>query len=220
MATLHPFRALRPHPDQAARVAAVPYDVVSADEARALASGNALSFLHVSRAEIDLPPGTDAYADAVYERAAENFETLKRTALILEEQPTLYFYRLRVGDHEQTGVAGCYSLDEYDHGIIKKHERTRRDKEDDRTRHMLALGAQTGPVFLTYRASPEVDQLETRVTAGRSALRLLGARRSRAHAVARRRQRSRRACGRIPPRSGAVYRGRPSSRRERRARAG
>jgi len=166
MATLHPFRALRPHPDQAARVAAVPYDVVSTDEARALARGNPLSFLHVSRAEIDLPPGTDAYADAVYERAAENLETLKRTALILEEHPTLYFYRLRVGRHEQTGVAGCYSLDEYDRDIIKKHERTRRDKEDDRTRHMLALGAQTGPVFLTYRASPEVDQLETRVTAG------------------------------------------------------
>ncbi|HEY2907405.1 MAG TPA: DUF1015 family protein [Vicinamibacterales bacterium] len=166
MATLHPFRALRPQPDQAARVAAVPYDVVNTDEARALASGNALSFLHVSRAEIDLPPGTDAYADAVYERAAENFETLKRTALILEEQPALYFYRLRVGAHEQTGIAGCYSLDEYDRDVIKKHERTRRDKEDDRTRHMLALGAQTGPVFLTYRASPEVDQLETRVTAG------------------------------------------------------
>jgi uncharacterized protein (DUF1015 family) len=166
MATLHPFRALRPHPEQAARVAAVPYDVVSTDEARTLADGNPVSFLHVSRAEIDLPPGTDPYADAVYERAAENFERLKRTALILEEQPSLYFYRLRVGDHEQTGVAGCYSLDEYDRDIIKKHERTRRDKEDDRTRHMLALGAQTGPVFLTYRASPEVDQIETRVTAG------------------------------------------------------
>src|SRR5256885_6869753 len=159
MATLHPFRALRPHPDQAARVAAVPYDVVSTDEARALADGNPASFLHVSRAEIDLPAGTDPYAAGVYERAAENFEALKRTALILEEQPSLYFYRLRVGEHEQTGVAGCYSLDEYDRDIIKKHERTRRDKEDDRTRHMLALGAQTGPVFLTYRASTEVDRV-------------------------------------------------------------
>jgi uncharacterized protein (DUF1015 family) len=166
MATLHPFRALRPKSDQAVRVAAVPYDVVNTDEARALASGNPLSFLHVSRAEIDLPPGTDPHAAAVYERAADNFEALKRSALVLEEQPSLYFYRLRVGAHEQTGVAGCYSLDEYDHDIIKKHERTRRDKEDDRTRHMLALGAQTGPVFLTYRASPEIDQLETRITAG------------------------------------------------------
>src|SRR5256885_1597004 len=166
MATLHPFRALRPHPDQAARVAAVPYDVVSTDEARALADGNPASFLHVSRAEIDLPAGTDPYAAGVYERAAENFEALKRTALILEDQASLYFYRLRVGDHEQTGVAGCYSLDEYDRDIVKKHERTRRDKEDDRTRHMLALGAQTGPVFLPYHASPEIDQIETRVTAG------------------------------------------------------
>jgi uncharacterized protein (DUF1015 family) len=166
MATLLPFRALRPQPDHAARVAAVPYDVVSTEEARALANGNPVSFLHVSRAEIDLPAGTDAYADAVYERAAENFEALKRTALILEERPSLYFYRLRVDSHEQTGVAGCYSLDEYDRDIIKKHERTRRDKEDDRTRHMLALGAQTGPVFLTYRALPEIDRIQARATTG------------------------------------------------------
>jgi uncharacterized protein (DUF1015 family) len=167
MATLHPFRALRPQPNEAAHIAAVPYDVVNTDEARELAAGNPLSFLHVSRAEIDLPAGTDPHADAVYERAAENFETLKRTALVLEEQPSVYFYRLRAGSHEQTGIGGCYSLDEYDRDIIKKHERTRRDKEDDRTRHMLALGAQTGPVFLTYRAAPAIDQIETRVTAGK-----------------------------------------------------
>jgi len=167
MATLHPFRALRPQPNEAAHIAAVPYDVVNTDEARELAAGNPLSFLHVSRAEIDLPAGTDPHADAVYERAAENFETLKRTALVLEEQPSVYFYRLRAGAHEQTGIGGCYSLDEYDRDIIKKHERTRRDKEDDRTRHMLALGAQTGPVFLTYRAAPAIDQIETRVTAGK-----------------------------------------------------
>ncbi len=166
MATLHPFRALRPQPAEASRIAAVPYDVVSTDEARALAAGDPLSFLHVSRAEIDLPAGTDPYASAVYERAAESFEVLKRSALVLEEQPSVYFYRLRMGAHEQTGLAACYALDEYDRDVIKKHERTRRDKEDDRTRHMLALGAQTGPVFLTYRAAPEIDQIETRVTAG------------------------------------------------------
>jgi uncharacterized protein (DUF1015 family) len=165
MATLHPFRALRPKPEQAARIAAVPYDVVSTEEARALADGNPMSFLRVSRAEIDLPPGTDAYGALVYERAAENFEALKHSALVLEEQPSVYFYRLRVGPHEQTGIGACYSLDEYDRGVIKKHERTRRDKEDDRTRHMLALGAQTGPVFLTYRASPAIDQIQERVTA-------------------------------------------------------
>jgi len=159
MASLHPFRALRPRPAEAAAVAAVPYDVVNTDEARALAGGNPLSFLHVSRAEIDLPAGTDPYSREVYDRAAHNFDTLKKSSLVVEDAPSLYLYRLRVGTHEQTGVAACFSLDEYDRGVIKKHERTRRDKEDDRTRHMLALGAQTGPVFLVYRARADVDQI-------------------------------------------------------------
>jgi uncharacterized protein (DUF1015 family) len=166
MATLHPFRALRPRPSEAPRIAAVPYDVVNTDEARALAAGNPLSFLRVSRAELELPPGTDPYAASVYERAASNFDTLKKTALVVEDEPSVYFYRLRMGAHEQIGMAACYSLDEYDRDIIKKHERTRRDKEDDRTRHMMALGAQTGPVFLTYRPSNEIDQIATRITAG------------------------------------------------------
>ncbi len=159
MASVFPFRALRPAPDAAPRVAAVPYDVVSTDEARALAAGNPLSFLHVSRSEIDLPPGADPYAEQVYSTAAERFSRLKRTApLVLEDAPSLYLYRLTMGKHQQTGVAACFSLDEYDRDLIKKHERTRRDKEDDRTRHMIALGAQTGPVFLTYRARPEIDR--------------------------------------------------------------
>src|SRR5205823_12271991 len=161
MARLYPFRALRPRSTDAPRIAAVPYDVVTADEARALADGNPLSFLHVSRAEIDLPAGTDPYSDAVYDRAAKNFEALKKNALVVEDEPSLYFYRLRMGRHEQTGLAACYSLDEYDRNIIKKHERTRRDKEDDRTRHMIALGAQTGPVFLTYKAAA-VDEIALR----------------------------------------------------------
>jgi uncharacterized protein (DUF1015 family) len=166
MATLHPFRALRPRPSDAPAIAAVPYDVVSTDEARALADGNPRSFLRVSRAEIELPPGTDPHSDAVYQRAAQNFETLRRTSLELEAEPSVYFYRLRMGSHTQTGLAACFSLDEYDRDVIKKHERTRRDKEDDRTRHMIALGAQTGPVFLTYRAAAEVDRLAGRATAG------------------------------------------------------
>jgi uncharacterized protein (DUF1015 family) len=166
MATLHPFRALRPRSSEASRIAAVPYDVVNTDEARALAADNPLSFLRVSRAELELPAGTDPYAAAVYERAARNFETLKKNALVLEEESSVYLYRLRMGGHEQTGVAACYSLDEYDRDIIKKHERTRRDKEDDRTRHMVALGAQTGPVFLTYRPSNEVDRIAARMMAG------------------------------------------------------
>jgi len=166
MATLYPFRALRPRPADAARIAAVPYDVVNTEEARALAGDNALSFLHVSRAEIELPADADPYSDAVYQRAVENFQKLKQQALTLEAEPTAYFYRLRMGGHEQTGVAACYSIDEYDADVIKKHERTRRDKEDDRTRHMLALGAQTGPVFLTYRATADVNDIAKRVTAG------------------------------------------------------
>ncbi|MCA1582814.1 MAG: DUF1015 family protein [Acidobacteria bacterium] len=160
MATLHPFFALRPSPQSAARVSAVPYDVVNTEEARRLADGNPLSFLHVSRPEIDLPADTDPHADAVYRKAAENFEILKRDApLVSEGEASLYTYRLSVNGHEQTGIAGCCSMDEYDSDVIRKHERTRRDKEDDRTRHMIALKAQTGPVFLTYRDVPSAGAL-------------------------------------------------------------
>jgi uncharacterized protein (DUF1015 family) len=166
MATLHPFRALRPDAANASRIAAVPYDVVSTDEARALADDNPLSFLRVSRAEIELPAGSDPYADAVYQRAASNFAALRRSALILEDEASVYFYRLKMGNHVQTGLAACFSIDDYDRDVIKRHERTRRDKEDDRTRHMLALGAQTGPVFLTYRGTDEVDRLAAKVTQG------------------------------------------------------
>src|SRR5947207_7077109 len=166
MATLQPFRALRPKPEAAARIAAVPYDVVNTDEARALADGNPLSFLRVSRAELELPPSADPYSAEVYERAARNFETLRQSALMLEQEPSVYLYRLRMGGHTQTGLAACFSIDDYDRDIIKKHERTRRDKEDDRTRHMLELGAQTGPVFLTYRAAEDVDRIVAAATAG------------------------------------------------------
>jgi uncharacterized protein (DUF1015 family) len=148
-------------------VAAVPYDVVSRDEALALAAGNPLSFLHVSRAEIDLPADVNPYADAVYAKAVESFASLKQQApLILEDAPSVYVYRLRMGDHVQTGVAACFQVDEYERDVIKKHERTRRDKEDDRTRHIVDLRAQTGPVFLTYAESPRVNELVERVIAG------------------------------------------------------
>jgi uncharacterized protein (DUF1015 family) len=160
MATLRPFRALAPSPEAAASVASVPYDVVSTQEARSLASGKPLSFLHVSRAEIDLPDETNPYADAVYEKAAANFELLKRQApLMQDDAQRLYLYRLRGEGREQTGVAGLCSIDEYDEDTIRKHERTRPDKEDDRTRHMIKLRAQTGPVFLTYRDRREIDDL-------------------------------------------------------------
>jgi uncharacterized protein (DUF1015 family) len=158
VAVIRPFRALRPQADRAQQVASVPYDVVNTEEARALADGNPLSFLHVSRPEIDLPPGTDLYSDVVYRKAVENFEKLIATCpMEKEDQPSLYLYRLIMGQHEQIGIVACCSIDEYDNSTIRKHERTRRDKEDDRTRHMLMLRAQTGPVFLTYRARPEID---------------------------------------------------------------
>jgi uncharacterized protein (DUF1015 family) len=165
MATLQPFRALRPKPADAARIAAVPYDVVSTDEARALADENPQSFLRVSRAELELPDGADPYAPGIYQRARDNFSALRDNSLVLEDEPSVYFYRLRMDHHTQTGLAACFSLDEYDRDVIKKHERTRRDKEDDRTRHMVALRAQTGPVFLTYRANGDVDRIAAAVTA-------------------------------------------------------
>jgi uncharacterized protein (DUF1015 family) len=166
MAVIRPFRALRPARDTAAAVSSVPYDVVSTEEARQLASGNPLSFLHVTRSEIDLPSGTDPYSPEVYAKAKDNLAALRGNApLVAEDEPSLYFYRLRMGGHEQTGIAACFSLDEYEQDVIKKHERTRPDKEDDRTRHIVQVGAQTGVVFLTYRPSNAIDQLTRAVTA-------------------------------------------------------
>ena len=167
MAVIHPFRALRPPAERVAEVASPPYDVVSTEEARALAADNPLSFLHVSRPEIDLPEGTDLCADSVYRKAAENFEKLIRECPLEEEKTeSVYLYRLIMGQHEQIGIVACCSVDEYDNDTIRKHERTRRDKEDDRTRHMLTLSSQTGPVFLTYRANDDIDSmvLETTMT--------------------------------------------------------
>ena len=158
MAVVRPFRALRPEPGAAAAVAAVPYDVVSTEEARALAADAPVSFLHVTRPEIDLAPDIDPHDPVVYRTAVANLSSVRRAApLVVEAEPALYVYRLRAGAHVQTGLAGCYSLDEYDTGVIKKHERTRPDKEDDRTRHMVAIEAQTGVVFLTYRQTRVLD---------------------------------------------------------------
>ena len=167
MAVIRPFSALRPPAARAAQVASVPYDVVNTQEARALAAGNPLSFLHVSRPEIDLPEGTDIYSDEVYKRASENFARLiAECPLEVEERPALYLYRLVMGGHEQVGVVACCSVDEYDRDLIRKHERTRRDKEDDRTRHILALRAQTGPVFLTYRGQRGINTTVSETIAG------------------------------------------------------
>ena len=160
MSTVRPFRALRPLPAQAADVSAVPYDVVSTEEARHLAEGNPLSFLRVSRPEIEMPEGTDIYSDAVYAKAAENFDRLIAAApLMIEDEASFNIYALKMGERVQIGLVACCSVDEYDNDIILKHERTRPDKENDRTRHMLAIHAQTGPVFLTYRPNEAVNAL-------------------------------------------------------------
>jgi uncharacterized protein (DUF1015 family) len=165
VAIIRSFQALRPLAERAKQVASVPYDVVSTAEARALAADNPLSFLHVSRPEIDLPDGTDPYSDQVYRKALENYEQLKKECpLETEDVPSIYLYRQIMGEHEQIGVVACCSLDDYDQEIIRKHERTRRYKEDDRTRHMLVLRAQTGPVFLTYRANREIDTMVMETT--------------------------------------------------------
>lgn len=164
MAKIRPYRALRPEPDKAATVSAVPYDVVNVEEARRFASGNPLSFLRVSRPELELADGTHPYADEVYARAARNFERLRREApLVVETLPSLYVYRLTMGTHAQTGVCAAFSVDEYDSNLILKHEKTRRDKEDDRTRHITELRAQTGPVFLAYRGQAAIDAIIERV---------------------------------------------------------
>jgi uncharacterized protein (DUF1015 family) len=147
-------------------MAAVPYDVVNVEEARALAKGRPNSLLHVSRAEIDLPATVSPYADEVYTRAWETFEAFRSSALTQDATPRLYVYRLRMGDHEQTGLAGAYSVDEYRRDVIVKHERTRKDKEDDRTRHISELRAQTGPVLLTFRDTAAASAAIADVTAG------------------------------------------------------
>jgi uncharacterized protein (DUF1015 family) len=165
MAKLKPFRAWRPRPEICAEVASPPYDVLSSSEAREMAANNPLSFLHVVKPEIDLEPGTDVYAPEVYAAGAANLRRLMDDGtLIQEESPALYLYRQRMGDHVQTGLVAGASVDEYEADLIKKHEHTRPVKEDDRTRHIDALDANTGPVFLTYKAMPEIDALVDRLT--------------------------------------------------------
>ena len=160
MATMRPFRALRPDQGAAEKIASVPYDVVDTKEAKKLAQGNDVSFLHVIRPEIDLPEGTDLYDDSVYERAKSNFDKLITGGhLVQEEEPALYLYRLSADGREQIGIAGCSSVDEYDNDTIKKHEYTRKAKEDDRVRHMLTLSAHAGPVLLTFRRTEMLHNL-------------------------------------------------------------
>ncbi|MDD5090468.1 MAG: DUF1015 family protein [Candidatus Wallbacteria bacterium] len=158
MSVLKPFRGLRPARELVSKVAVLPYDVLSSDEARQKASGNPISFFHVTKPEIDLDPGINLYSDIVYETGKNNFlRLIKEGVFVQDKEEYLYIYRQKMGAHAQTGILGCASVDDYSKDIIKKHELTRKDKEDDRTRHVREMDANAGPVFLTYRAEREID---------------------------------------------------------------
>jgi uncharacterized protein (DUF1015 family) len=155
-----PFQAIRPKPELAAQVAAVPYDVVNRAEAAELARGNPCSFLHVGRSDIDLPDEVDQYDPRIYTCAREALDRfLAQGTLVRDHTPALYLYRQVMDGRSQTGVVGCVHIDDYERNVIRKHEKTRQDKEDDRTRHVLTLNANAEPVFLTYRGRPEIDAL-------------------------------------------------------------
>jgi uncharacterized protein (DUF1015 family) len=166
MASVKPFRALRPKPELAAKICELPYDVMSSEEAREIAKENPFNFLHVSKPEIDLPPTTDLYSPEVYAKGRENFQRLiSQGALAQDPEPRFYLYRQIMGQHSQLGLVAAASCQEYLDGIVKKHELTRVDKEDDRVRHIETLNSQTGPVFLTYRADAELDARFQGITA-------------------------------------------------------
>lgn len=159
MAQIQPFRAWRPRPDLAARVASPPYDVLSSDEARQVTRGDNLTFLHVVKPEIDLPADVDPHDPRIYAQGAANLQRLcDQGILVREATAALYVYQQRMGEHVQAGLVAGASIDEYEAGTIKKHEHTRPDKEDDRARHIAALNANTGPVFLTYVAADAIDR--------------------------------------------------------------
>lgn len=164
MINIHAFQGLVPAKEFADRVNCVPYDVINTEEAVSLAQGNPYSLLHVDRAEIDLPEGTDIYSDEVYKKAAENFAFLqKEGALVREKEACVYLYRQVMGTHSQTGLAVVCGVQDYENNLIKKHEKTRPDKENDRTRLIDSIGATTGPVFLTYRDVPELLMLSKKI---------------------------------------------------------
>lgn len=164
MSLIRPFKGLRPKPEFAADVVAPPYDVLNTEEARERAEGRPLSFLHISKPEIDLPAETDPYDASVYAKGAENLQKLIADGVLTrDDKPLYYAYRLVMGEHTQIGLVAVASVRDYDSNRIRKHEFTRPDKEDDRVRQIDALNAQTGPVFLTYRHNETVDEVINRV---------------------------------------------------------
>ncbi len=157
---IHPFAAIRPNEKDAASVASVPYDVVDTAEAKALAAGNPKSFLHVSRPEIDLPDGTDCSSPEAYAQARRALDGLIADGTLVQDaEPKFYAYRQTMGDHRQTGIVATFDTKDYLAGVLKQHEKTRKDKEDDRTRHIETLEAHTGPAFLTYRDDKAIDEI-------------------------------------------------------------
>jgi uncharacterized protein (DUF1015 family) len=166
MAIVKPFRGMRPAHNYAEKVAALPYDVISSQEARKLAAGNTYSFYHVSKPEIDLDANIDPYDPRVYKQGADYFKQLvEQKVLLQDKEPCFYLYRQVMGEHSQTGLVACVAVEEYNDNKIKKHELTRPDKEDDRLKHILALSSQTGPVFLTYPAVEKLDGIFKKLAA-------------------------------------------------------
>lgn len=160
MAVIRPFKALRPTKEKSQLVASVPYDVVNREEAKQAAEGNPLSYLHITRSEIDLPDVKDAYSKDVYQKAKENLNHIIENApLNVDAKPSFYLYRLIMDGRAQTGICATFSVDDYDNDVILKHEKTRKVKEDDRTNHIVTTEAQTGVVFLTYRGVKSVNEL-------------------------------------------------------------
>jgi len=163
MSKLKPFRGYRPRPDLAEKIASHPYDVINSEEARDLAQGNPYTFLHVGKPEIDLDPAVPLYDDRVYAKGVENLRRFVAEGTLLKEpQPCFYVYQQRMGEHVQAGLVGLCAVAEYESGLIKRHEFTRKDKEDDRTRHVMEQNANAEPVFLTYRAVPAIDEIVDR----------------------------------------------------------
>lgn len=157
MATIRPFKGFRPKPELCSKIAALPYDVMTSKEAREMVKDNPLSFLHVDRAEIDLPEDVGIYSEQVYKKAAENLNKLIEESYVHDEKPVYYIYELTMGEHSQTGLVVCTAIDEYLDNTIKKHELTRKTKELDRIRHVDACNANTGPIFMAYRAEEKID---------------------------------------------------------------
>src|SRR5580698_946724 len=160
MSKIVPFQALRPIPELAGQVASRPYDVLDSREAREEAADNPYSFLHITKSEIDLPLNIDVHSQEVYDKAKENLQSfIEKGILVEEDKPCYYIYRLIMNGRHQTGLVAGSSIDDYDKGIIKKHELTRPEKENDRINHMKTIRAQTGNVFLAYKGVAAIDEL-------------------------------------------------------------